>query len=112
VERRDLLDRRWKPARPHAVDDCRRIAAIHRLSCIVYGAPHATITVEAAIAHIRAAMGLGEPTATHPNGRDNESGASWFLGSGQDQQRIGVSIPASSSDTPASIVVIMQEHVP
>jgi hypothetical protein len=57
-------------------------------------------------------MGLGEPSATHPNGPDNESGASWFLGSGQDQQRIGVSIPASSSDTPASIVVIMQEHVP
>lgn len=88
-------------------------AAVHRLSCIVYGAPHAPITVEAAVAHIRAAMGLGEPTSIHPNATDgdNESGANWSLGSGQDLRRIGVSIPSANSDALASIVVITQEHV-
>jgi hypothetical protein len=51
-------------------------------------------------------------TQETPGGPKSESGASWTLGSGEDQERIGVTVPAMDSDAAASIAVIAQEHMP
>jgi hypothetical protein len=102
-------------ARPHGLTLSMSVhgsAARHGLSCLIYAPPHSGVTLDAAVAHIRAAMGLGEPTATTPGAPDGESGASWSIGSGEDEQRIGASIPAANSDAQASIAVITQGHAP
>jgi hypothetical protein len=82
--------------------------ARHSLSCIIYAAPRAGLTLEGAVAHIRAAMGLGEPAERHEAGPAGPSGASWRVGPAQDQQRIGVDI--ADSDAVSSIAVITPQH--
>jgi hypothetical protein len=82
--------------------------AKHSLSCIVYAPPRSTLTLDGAIAHIRAAMGLGEPADRHEAGPAGPSGASWLVGPAQDQQRIGVDI--ADSDAASSIAVITPQH--
>jgi hypothetical protein len=96
-------------ARPHGLTlsmSAHGSAAHHGLSCLIYAPPHSGVTVEAAVAHIRAAMGLGEPT------RATSDGASWSIGSGQDEERVGATVPPIDSDAAASIAVITQEHTP
>jgi hypothetical protein len=82
--------------------------ARHSLSCIVYAPPRSGLTLDGAIAHIRAAMGLGEPADRHEAGPAGPSGASWLVGPAQDQQRIGVDI--ADSDAASSIAVITPQH--
>jgi hypothetical protein len=82
--------------------------ARHSLSCIVYVAPRSGLTLDGAIAHIRAAMGLGEPADRYDAGPAGPSGASWRVGPAQDQQRIGVDI--ADSDAASSIAVITPQH--
>lgn len=72
------------------------------LSCVLYAPPHAGITLDAAVAHVRAVMGLGEPTSLDQSG----AGASWFLGPVPDQKRIGVSVAPADGDAATSIAVI------
>jgi hypothetical protein len=80
--------------------------AKHSLSCIVYAPPHADLTLDLAIAHIRAAMGLGEPSDRHEADPTRPSGASWLVGPALDQQRIGADIAGPDSDAASSIAVI------
>jgi hypothetical protein len=82
--------------------------AKHSLSCIVYAPPRSTLTLDGAIAHIRAIMVLGEPADRHAAGTAGPSGASWLVGPPQDQQRIGVDI--ADSDAASSIAVITPQH--
>jgi hypothetical protein len=78
--------------------------AKHSLSCIVYAPPRSTLTLDGAIAHIRAAMRLGESADRHEAGPAGPSGASWLVGPAPDQQRIGVDI--ADSDAASSIAVV------
>jgi hypothetical protein len=78
----------------------------HSLSCIVYAPPRSGLTLDGAIAHIRAVMGLGEPSDRHEAGLARPAGASWFIGPALDQQRIGADIASADSDGPSSIAVI------
>jgi hypothetical protein len=50
--------------------------ARHTLSCIVYAPPRSSVTLDGAIAHIRAIMGLGEPAERHEAGPVGPSGVS------------------------------------
>jgi hypothetical protein len=84
--------------------------ARHSLSCIVYAPPQAGLTLDGAVAHIRAAMGLGEPTDRHEAGPARSSGASWLVGPALDQQRIGVDIASADNDAASSIAVITPQH--
>ena len=84
--------------------------AEHSLSCIVYAPPHSSLTLDGAIAHIRAIMGLGEPTDRHEAGPARPSGASWFIGPALNQQRIGADIASADSDAASSIAVITPQH--
>jgi hypothetical protein len=81
--------------------------AKHSLSCIVYAPPHAGLTLDGAIAHIRAVMGLGAPTETH---QGNPAGAGWFSGPALDQHRIGVDIASLDSDAVSTIAVITPQQ--
>jgi hypothetical protein len=81
--------------------------AKHSLSCIVYAPPPSSLTLDGAIAHIRAIMGLGAPTETH---QGNPAGASWFIGPVLDQQRIGAEIAGADSDGASSIAVITPQQ--
>jgi hypothetical protein len=85
--------------------------AKHSLSCIVYAPPRSNLTLDGAIAHIRAAMGLGE-AAEYEAGPARPSGVSWFIGPGLDQQRIGADIASADSDAASSIAVITPQHAP
>lgn len=85
-------------------------AADRQLSCIVYAPPHTGITLDDAIARVRAAMGIGAPTRTQNNVSAGEIGASWFIGTDPVEQRIGVDIAAPNSDAPTSIAVITRGH--
>jgi hypothetical protein len=78
----------------------------HSLSCIVYAAPRSRLTLDGAIAHIRAAMGLGEPSDRHEASQARPGGASWFIGPALDQRRIGADIASADSDAASSIAVI------
>jgi hypothetical protein len=80
--------------------------AKHSLSCIVYAPPHVTLSLDSAIAHIRAAMGLGDLADRHEASPSRRDGASWFIGPALDQRRIGVDIASADSDGPSSIAVI------
>ena len=80
--------------------------ARHSVSCIVHAPPHSRVTLEAAIAHFRAIMGLGLPSDRHEAGPDRPGGASWFIGPASDQQRIGADIAGPDSDAASSIAVI------
>ena len=80
--------------------------AKHSLSCIVYAPRHADLTLDGAIAHIRATMRLGEPLDRHEAGPARPSGASWLVGPSLDQQRIGADIASADSDAASSIAVI------
>jgi hypothetical protein len=85
--------------------------AKHSLSCIVYAPKRSKLTLEGAIAHIRALMGLREPTDRHEASLARPSGASWFIGPALDLQRIGADIAAADSDAASSIAVITPQHV-
>jgi hypothetical protein len=80
--------------------------AKHSLSCIVYAAPRSRLTLDGAIAHIRAIMGLAEPADRHEADPARPGGASWFIGAALDQQRIGADIASADSDAASSIAVI------
>ena len=80
--------------------------AKYSLSCIVYAPPPSNVTLDGAIAHIRAMMGLGEPTDRHQAGPARPSGASWLVGPTLDQMRIGGDIASADSDAASSIAVI------
>jgi hypothetical protein len=80
--------------------------AKHSLSCIVYAPPRSSLTLDGAIAHIRVALGLGEPADRHEAGAAGPSGASWLVGPAPDQQRIGADIASADSDAASSIAVI------
>jgi hypothetical protein len=82
------------------------------LSCIVYAPPRSRLTLDGAIAHIRAIMGLGEPTDRREGGAGRPAGASWFIGPALDQQRIGVDIASADSDGASSIAVITPQQTP
>lgn len=84
--------------------------AKHSLSCIVYAPPRSSLTLDGAIAHIRAIMGLGEPSDRHEAGPVRPSGASWFIGPALDQQRIGADIAGADSDAASSIAVISPQR--
>jgi hypothetical protein len=84
--------------------------ARHSLSCIVYAPPRAALTLDGAIIHIRATMGLGVPTDRHEAGPARSSGASWLIGPALDQQRIGADIASADSDAASSIAVITPQH--
>ena len=84
--------------------------AKHSLSCIVYAPPHADLTLDGAIAHIRAVMSLGEPSDRHEASSARPSGASWFIGPALDQQRIGADIASADSDAASSIAVITPQR--
>jgi hypothetical protein len=84
--------------------------AHHILNCLIYAPPHSGLTLEVASAAIRAAMNLGEPTGTAAGGGEQDSDASWLLGSGDDEQRIGVTVPGPNGVGPPSIAVITQAH--
>jgi hypothetical protein len=81
--------------------------ARHSLSCIVYAPPHAGLTLDGAIAHIRAIMGLGAPTETH---QGSPAGAGWFIGPALDQHRVGVDIASVDSDAVSSIALITPQQ--
>src|ERR1700722_19030587 len=84
--------------------------AKHSLSCIVYAPPHADLTLDGAIAHIRAVMSLGEPSDRHEASPARPSGASWLIGPALDQQRIGADIASADSDAASSIAVITPQR--
>jgi hypothetical protein len=84
--------------------------AKHTLSCIVYAPPRARVTLDGAIAHMRAIMGLGAPTDKHVASPERPSGASWFIGPALDQQRIGADIASVDSDAASSIAVITPQR--
>jgi hypothetical protein len=84
--------------------------ARHTLSCIVYAPPRSSVTLDGAIAHIRAAMGFGEPSDRHEASPARPSGASWFIGPALDQQRVGADIASADSDAASSIAVITPQH--
>src|ERR1700735_2799586 len=86
--------------------------ARHSLSCIVYAPPHAGLTLDGAVAHIRAIMRLGEPADRHDAGPDRPAGVSWRIGPALDQQRIGADIASADSDAASSIAVITPQHAP
>jgi hypothetical protein len=85
-------------------------AAKHSLSCIVYAPPRAGLTLDGAITHIRAMMGMGEPVDRHEASPARPSGASWLIGPALDQQRIGIDIASADSDAMSSIAVITPQH--
>jgi hypothetical protein len=115
-------DREWNAIAYWALDSkppglilsmaVRGAASRHSLSCLIYASPHTALTIEAAIARVRAAMTLAEPDKATMDAPGSEDGASWTIGSGEDAQRIGISIPPASNDSVASIAVITQEHAP
>jgi hypothetical protein len=84
--------------------------ARHSLSCIVYAAPRSGLTLDGAIAHIRAIMRLGEPAERHEAGPVGPSGASWNVGPAPDQQRIGADVASADSDAASSIAVITPQN--
>jgi hypothetical protein len=84
--------------------------AKHSLSCIIYAPPRTGLTLDGAIAHIRAIMGLGEPEDRHEGDPTRPAGASWFIGSALDQQRIGADIASADSDAVSSVAVITSQH--
>jgi hypothetical protein len=84
--------------------------ARHTLSCIVYAPPRSSVTLDGAIVHIRAAMGLGEPSDRHEASPARPSGASWFIGPALDQQRVGADIASADSDAASSIAVITPQR--
>lgn len=73
----------------------------HRSSCIVRAPADPSLTAEALVAHVRAAMNLGEPTAVDPAGPAHP-GARWDVGAGI----IGVALEPSDSGPWISIAVI------
>jgi hypothetical protein len=80
--------------------------AKHTLSCIVHAPPRSKLTLDGAIAHIRAIMRLGEPADRHEADSARPGGASWFIGPAPNQQRIGADIAGADSDAVSSIAVI------
>lgn len=85
--------------------------AKHSLSCIVHAPPRSSLTLDGAIAHVRAVMGLGQPEDRHEASPAGPSGAGWLVvGPAPDQQRIGVDIASADSDAASSIAVITPQH--
>lgn len=94
---------------PHALTVSMTVsgsAAAHRLSCIVRPPAEATLTLEAAVAHVRAAMGLGEPTSVNSDG-SAVSGARWEVGA----QIVGIEA-SPDTGTAISIAVITEGKGP
>ena len=69
------------------------------LTCIIQTPPGSGITRDAAVAHIRAIMGLAEPSNVEPGH------AAWVTQSENDQQTIVIDVPAPGSDGPAQVSV-------
>jgi hypothetical protein len=75
----------------------------HILTCVIQTPPGSGVTRDAAVAHIRAVMGLAEPSTV-------ELGhAAWVTRSENDQQTIVVDVPAPGSDGPAQVTVTNAE---